>query len=214
MDRTLKKRAKQTEAYRAKHKRIVLLIIMWIVVSLVCGFTIFPVAGAIGLLLWPIVVLVSLLKSHFHLKNIVTKMEEEAPYEESAPQVNVRQKDSGTKQSQRNSDNPVVNAAASYAIGKAVTEKLKQSPLAKNPYTEKYKERQRELNQVLGQRVPLTKQNCYTCTYWCGQRQVVKQQWGKSYVQLPRSVAPAKCNKQFRTVGVMSSNCKDWTSVE
>ena len=108
----------------------------------------------------------------------------------------------------------VEDAVASYVIGKAVGEKRKQSPLAKNPYTEKYAEQQRKLDLISGQRIALNKQECVSCAYWCGQRQVVTQPGGRGYVQLPRYAQPARCSKQSRTVSLNVPMCRDWTPLK
>ena len=106
-------------------------------------------------------------------------------------------------------DNPAIEVAASYALGKTVQNANKQaankviSILEKNrkPFSETLKEH----DWASGHRIPFNRNTCYTCAYWNGERKIEKD-----YILVPQNAPSAKCSKIVGTVYVAKSNCRNW----
>ncbi len=140
----------------------------------------------------------------------VSYSEEPVQVPAKQPQLETPAQTMTKPQRSRTAETAVAVAAAAAVAGQVATERARNSSLTKNPYAERYAETQRQVDMVTGQRVPVSTHNCATCTYWCGQRQLVNQPGGRIYVQLPRNVQPAKCTKRVRTIYTMPTNCNDW----
>ena len=106
-------------------------------------------------------------------------------------------------------DNPVVGIAASYALGKTVQNANERaankviSRLEKNrqPFSETLKEH----DWASGHRIPFSRNTCYTCAYWNGERKIERD-----CILIPQNVPSAKCSKTVGTIYVAKSNCRNW----
>lgn len=106
-------------------------------------------------------------------------------------------------------DNPVVEVAASYALGRTAQNTNERAAnkvinrLEKNRKTTS--ELLKEKDWVCGHRIPFDRNICYTCAHWNGERKVERNN-----ILVPQNVSSAKCSKKIRTIYVVESNCRSW----
>lgn len=142
--------------------------VIWFVASVVLLF-INPLMGIIGLCTFPFLLL-CLWFALMGKKRVIRKHIEKYGVDGVNPQ-----NDALIRSGKRTGSNPVVDAAASYAIGKAVTSKIKRSPLATNPYNKKQTHTPTTARASSPRYVSkLGKSHlcCGTCEYWGGSREL------------------------------------------
>ena len=111
-------------------------------------------------------------------------------------------------------DNPVVNAAAAYGVGKAVLDAGKKknggSKLSHNPYVDRNMAAQKSANENrLSNRVPASRKCCGTCQYWDGRRTVIGNGRDKK-VQLPSTAERGHCKKLSLSKNAGQSCNNNW----
>lgn len=159
-------------------KTMAIMLILWLIGSIIL-LIVLPVAGFIGLCLWPILLLCYWGALSGMKKNVRKQIEQNGVNWEVPQRIYVSKEsiqNNNTTQSRRVVEsNPVVDVAASYAIGKAVTNKTKQSPLAENPYhkqTTPTRATTRASTSKYVSKMGKTHQCCGTCQYWSGSREL------------------------------------------
>lgn len=154
-------------------KTMAIMLVLWLLGSIVL-LIVLPVAGIIGLVLWPVLGLCYWAGLSGRKRLVRKQIEQNGVNWEVPKRIEVEK---ATAQSRRVVEsNPVVDVAASYAIGKAVMNKTKQSPLAENPYHKKQTTPTQTISRASTSKyvskMGKTHQFCGTCQYWSGSREL------------------------------------------
>ncbi|MDD7521160.1 MAG: hypothetical protein SOW12_08270 [Lachnospiraceae bacterium] len=108
----------------------------------------------------------------------------------------------------------VLTAAASYAVGKAVSSKSsgKKSEMAQNKNKEKYQAVQQSArdNQVYAT-YSKTNKCCATCQFFWGEREIDNRT--KKVIIRKGASKPAKCNKSLTSNNTPGSSCSRWKGI-
>lgn len=181
--------------------------VIWFVASVVLLF-INPLMGIIGLCIFPFLLFCYWLALRGKKKDI-RKHIEKYGVEWLNPQ-----NDAPTRSGKRTGSNPVVDAAASYAIGKAVTSKTKRSPLAANPYKKKQtytSTTARASSPRYVSKMGKSHLCCGTCEYWSGSRELDAVNHGR-IANIITKVGKCSCKNspQCRKNMDYDKKCRKW----
>jgi len=177
-------------------------LIIWLVVSILL-LIILPVAGIIGLALWPVLYLLYAIALGGRKKRIRKYAEQNGIDWEVAPKGSTRRpstvgfSDADVQMNGTAQSDPVANAAASYVIGKAVQKAMNLQPEKRILFDPRYSK------------------TCATCEYWGGERSIEKQ------ANLPNASCRSKqekgrCSNKnashmfYDKTRVASDGCKGW----
>lgn len=197
---------KQHPEVKALRKSSIGLSIILLIASIVLLF-INRLMGIIGICAFPILVLCYWIAYKGKIKDIRKRTEEYGEeWLESQNDAN----------SQRVAPNRLaVDAAASYAIGKAVTNRSKQSPLTENPYHKKQEVPTQAASRAITSKyvckMGKTNQCCGTCQYWCGDRELDAVNHGRiANIVSKDGKCACKRGQKHRTSVGYSKTCSEW----
>lgn len=186
-------------------KSITAFSVIWFVTSVVLLF-INPLIGIIGLCIFPFLLFCYWFALRGKKKDIRKYIEEYG-----VEWLNT-QNDAPVQSGKRTGSNPVVDAAASYAIGKTVTSKTKRSPLAANPYTKKQTYTPTTARASFRKYVSKVYNLCCgTCEYWSGSRELDAVNHGR-IANIITKVGKCSCkdSPQCRKNMDYDKNCRKW----
>ena len=197
-------------------KTMVIMLILLLIGSIVL-LIVLPVAGFIGLCLWPILLLCYWGALSGKKKNVRKQIEQNGVNWEVPQRIIVSKeptKNSSTTQSRRVVEsNSVVDMAASYAIGKAVTNKTKQSPLAENPYQKNQTTQTttRANTSKYVSKMGKTHQCCGTCQFWSGSRELDAVNHGRiANIISKDGKCACKTSSYYRVFVNYNKTCGKW----
>lgn len=167
------------------------------------------VIGIIGLCILPILILLYWIAYKGKIRNI-RKHIDEYGIDWVEPQNNMSAQSRSVKE-----NNPIVDVATSYAIGKAVTNKAKQSPLAENPYQKKQtastQATSRESTSKYVSKMGKTHQCCGTCQHWRGGRELDAANHGRiANIISKDGECTCKASSKCRMAIAYNKTCTEW----
>lgn len=207
--------AKQSYAMKGLKKSLGIIIIVWIAVS----FVILCADVTFGSIMLGLILLLGPMELFVYYNRLHGVMDGRIQAEPNRTAVNGVRTTGQTNRSGNSNignilDNPVVGAAASYTMGKAVVDSSKKTKayqnMSKNPNTERYKEAHENANNNrLSKQVPLTRKQCATCKYWQGERSI-KGRGSSACVQLPGNDKAAGCGRIAGSKKTSGNSCNKW----
>lgn len=197
---------KQHPEVKALRKSSIGLSLILLIASIVLLF-INRLMGIIGICAFPILVLCYWIAYKGKIKDIRKRTEE---YGEEWLEA----KNDASNQ-RLNASHLAAEAAASYAIGKAVTKKSNKNPLTENPYHEKQaapvQAAPRAITSKYVCKMGKTNQCCGTCQYWCGDRVLDAVNHGHiANIVSKDGKCACKRGAKYRTSMGYSKTCSEW----